>query len=63
MVIDFLVFVAVVAAMGVATVKFFEWRQGVLHGRYHAPQTKETKWPASDREDHVDRASGKSRDR
>ena len=46
MVIDLLVFVVVAAAVGLATVKFFEWRHGILHGQYHTPQTRETKWPA-----------------
>jgi hypothetical protein len=45
MAIELAVLVAVVAVMGAAVVKFYEWHQGVLYGPYLAPLIQETKRP------------------
>jgi hypothetical protein len=49
--IELAVFFAIVLAMGGAVVKFYEWRQGVLYGRYIASQPDaHRKRPLSDAE-------------
>lgn len=49
--IELAVFFAIVLAMGGAVVKFYEWRQDVLYGRYIASQRyAQRKRPLNDAE-------------
>jgi hypothetical protein len=43
MLIEIAIFLAVVIALGTATVKFYEWRQDVLYGPYIRPTDR--RWP------------------